>query len=184
KVNGAVADRNANRDPQAAPHGAYPCEGDDNWCVLSVHTEGEWRTFCEAMGSPAWSADKKFATHAARKENEDDLDRRIGEWTCGFTPREIMKKLQDAGIRAGVVNTMKDVYTDPQLAQRPQWVELEHPEIGKMHYQRPPFLLSKTPPGPSKRDPLLAEHNDYFYKELLGLSEEEYRQLVEEQVIY
>jgi crotonobetainyl-CoA:carnitine CoA-transferase CaiB-like acyl-CoA transferase len=95
-----------------------------------------------------------------------------------------MEMLQAAGIRAGIVNTMKDVYTDPQLAQRPQWIELEHPEIGKMHYQRPPFLLSKTPPGPSKRDPLLAEHNDYFYKELLGMSDDEYQNLVEEQVIY
>jgi crotonobetainyl-CoA:carnitine CoA-transferase CaiB-like acyl-CoA transferase len=95
-----------------------------------------------------------------------------------------MEKLQSAGVKAGVVNTMKDVYTDPQLAQRPQWVELEHPEIGKMHYQRPPFLLDKTPPGPSKRAPLLAEHNAYFYRELLGLSGQEYERLVREQVIY
>jgi benzylsuccinate CoA-transferase BbsF subunit len=184
KVNGTIAGRNANRDPQAAPHGAYPCRGDDNWCALSVHSEAEWTHLCDVMGNPTWSADQKFATHATRKKNEDELDRKIGEWTSGFSPRELMEKLQAAGIRAGMVNTMKDVYTDPQLAQRPQWVELEHPEIGKMHYQRPPFLLSKTPPGPSKRDPLLAEHNDYFYKELLGLSEAEYRRLVEEQVIY
>jgi crotonobetainyl-CoA:carnitine CoA-transferase CaiB-like acyl-CoA transferase len=79
---------------------------------------------------------------------------------------------------------MCDVYDDPQLKQRPQWIEIEHPEIGKMHYQRPPFLLTKTPPGPQKRDPLLAEHNEYFYRELLGLSEEEYKKLVDEQVIY
>ena len=79
---------------------------------------------------------------------------------------------------------MKDIYTDPQLAQRPQWIELEHPEIGKMHYQRPPFILGRTPPGPSKRDPLFAEHNEYFYRQLLGLSEQEYNRLVEEKVIY
>jgi crotonobetainyl-CoA:carnitine CoA-transferase CaiB-like acyl-CoA transferase len=95
-----------------------------------------------------------------------------------------MEKLRNAGLRAGVVNTMKDVYSDPQLAQRPQWVEIEHPEIGKMHYQRPPFLLTRTPPGPSRRDPLLAEHNDYFYRSVLGLDEQEYTQLVDEQVIY
>ena len=87
-------------------------------------------------------------------------------------------------VLAGVVNRMCDVYDDPQLKQRPQWVEIEHPEIGKMHYQRPPFLLTTTPPGPSKRDPLLAEHNEYFYRELLGLSAEEYTKLVDEQVIY
>jgi crotonobetainyl-CoA:carnitine CoA-transferase CaiB-like acyl-CoA transferase len=108
----------------------------------------------------------------------------MSEWTRGFTARELMEKLQSVGVRAGTVNTMKDIYVDPQLAQRPQWVELEHPEIGKMHYQRPPFLLSKTPPGPSKRDPLLAEHNEYFYRQLLGLGEHEYNELVAAKVIY
>jgi benzylsuccinate CoA-transferase BbsF subunit len=184
KVNGKVASRNANRDPSASPHGAYPCKGDDQWCVLSVYSESEWTALCGAMGNPGWTGDTKFSSHESRKANEDDLDRRIGEWTIGFTAQEVMEKLQSAGVRAGVVNTMKEVYSDPQLAQRPQWVELEHPEIGTMHYQRPPFLLTKTPPGPSRRDPLLAENNEFFYKDLLGLSQQEYNQLVEAEVIY
>jgi benzylsuccinate CoA-transferase BbsF subunit len=184
KVNGKIAGRNANRDPHASPHGAYPCKGDDSWCALSVHSESEWQSLCRAMESPGWTADEKFSSHESRKVNEDELDRRIGEWTIGFTALQLMDKLQAVGVRAAIVNTMKDVYSDPQLAQRPQWVELEHPEIGKMHYQRPPFLLTKTPPGPLKRDPLLAEHNDYFYRDLLGLSEPEYNQLVEAEVIY
>jgi benzylsuccinate CoA-transferase BbsF subunit len=183
KVNGIVASRDANRDPHAAPHGAYPCKGEDSWCVISVHSEFEWQALCKMMGRPAWSADRKFISHAVRKANEDELDRRIGEWTAGFQARELAEKLQAGGVRAAVVNTMKDVYADPQLAQRPQWVEMEHPEIGRMHYQRPPFLLTKTPPGPSKRDPLLAEHNEYFYRQLLGVSEDEYNDLVSEGVI-
>jgi crotonobetainyl-CoA:carnitine CoA-transferase CaiB-like acyl-CoA transferase len=183
KVNGAVASRNANRDPHAAPHGVYRCQGDDSWCALSVHSQPEWQALCRLMGSPQWSADAKFFSHAARKANEDELDRKLSEWTAGLSAREVMEKLQAAGIKAGIVNTMKDVYTDPQLAQRPQWIEMEHPEIGKMHYQRPPFLLSKTPPGPSKRDPLLAEHNEYFYRQVLGVPEGEYKTLVSEGVI-
>src|SRR5262245_5125845 len=183
KVNGTVAGRNANRDPYASPHGAYPCKGDDSWCVLSVHSAAQWQALCQAMGNPEWSADARFSSHAARKANEDELDHKIGEWTAGFAAREVMEKLQTAGVNAGIVNTMKDVYTDSQLAQRPQWIELEHPEIGKMHYQRPPFLLSKTPPGPSKRDPLLAEHNEYFYRQVLGIPESDYKTLVSEGVI-
>src|SRR5919109_1277127 len=178
KVNGGVATRNANRDPHAAPHGAYPCKEHDSWCVISVHSEAEWQALCKAIGNLSWTADQRFASHAARKQNEDDLDGRMSEWTRDFTARELMEKLQAVGVCAGAVNTMKDIYVDPQLAQRPQWVALEHPEIGKMHYQRPPFLLSKTPPGPSKRDPLLAEHNEYFYRQLLGLGEHEYNELV------
>jgi benzylsuccinate CoA-transferase BbsF subunit len=182
-VNGRIAGRNANRDPDAAPHGAYPCKGDDSWCVISVSTEAEWKALCRVMGNPAWSADKKFSSRAVRKANEDELDVKIGAWTSGFDARDVMEKLQKAGVKAGVVNRMCDVYDDPQLKARPQWVELEHPEIGKMHYQRPPFLLGKTPPGPAKRDPLLGEHNEYFYCELLGLSRMEYEGLVKEGVI-
>jgi benzylsuccinate CoA-transferase BbsF subunit len=183
KINGRVAARNANRDPDAAPHGAYPCKGDDRWCAISVSSDDEWKKLRRAMGNPRWSTDKKFATHKARKANEDELDRKIGEWTRGLTPAGVMKKLQKAGVKAGVVNRMCDVYDDPQLKQRPQWVELKHPEIGNMHYQRPPFLLDQTPPGPSKRDPLLGEHNEYFFRELLGLSQMEYERLVKEGVI-
>ncbi|HEY1268978.1 MAG TPA: CoA transferase [Candidatus Binatia bacterium] len=182
KINGRVASRDANRDPHAAPHGAFSCKGDDRWCAISVSSDDEWKALVKAMKTPAWA--KKFATFEARKANEDELDRLIGEWTRGFEPRQLMETLQKAGVKAGVVNRMCDVYDDPQLKQRPQWVEIEHPEIGKMHYQRPPFLLTKTPPGPAKRDPLLAEHNEYFYRELLGLSEEEYKKLVDDQVIY
>jgi crotonobetainyl-CoA:carnitine CoA-transferase CaiB-like acyl-CoA transferase len=183
KINGRVAARNANRDPDAAPHGAYPCKDDDSWCVISVGSEIEWKAFCRALGNPPWSTDKKFSSHESRKANEDELDHKVGEWTCTLTARVIMEKLQKTGVKAGVVNRMCDVYEDPQLKARPQWVELEHPEIGKMHYQRPPFLLSKTPPGPAKRDPLLGEHNEHFYCDLLGLTRAEYEGLIKEGVI-
>ena len=183
KINGKVASRNGNRDPAAAPHGAYPCKGDDSWCVISASSESDWESLCRAMGNPAWTKESRFATLQSRKEHEDELDQKIGVWTTGFTAREITEKLQASGIRAGIVNTMRDIYSDPQLKHRKQWVELEHPEIGKMHYQRPPFFLTRTPSGPERRDPLLGEHNGYFYQELLGLSEKEYQELVVEGVI-
>ncbi len=142
KINGRVAARNANRDPQAAPHGAYPCQGDDMWCALSVHSDAEWQAFRQVMGDPKWSSDKKFAALEGRKANEDELDERVGAWTSGFAARALMEKLQKAGVKAGVVNRMCDVYDDPQLKQRPQWVELEHPEIG------PPARPSATRSSP------------------------------------
>jgi crotonobetainyl-CoA:carnitine CoA-transferase CaiB-like acyl-CoA transferase len=183
KINGKVAMRNADRDPQAAPHGAYPCKGDDSWCVLSVFSEPEWRSLCEAMGYPAWTKEARFATHAARKENEDELDRKVSAWTSRLTAQAVVERLQRAGVRAGIVQTMRELYSDAQLTQRGQWIELDHPEIGTMHYQRPPYILSKSLAGPARRDPLLGEHNDYFYRDLLGLSQKEYEELVREGVI-
>jgi crotonobetainyl-CoA:carnitine CoA-transferase CaiB-like acyl-CoA transferase len=183
KVNGTVATRNGNRDPYAAPHGAFPCKGEDSWCVISVFSETEWQALCEAMEGPAWTKEARFATLQRRKQNEDELDRKVAEWTARFTCHKIVERLQRAGVRAAVVNKMSDLYSDPQLTHRGQWVRLEHPEIGSMHYQRPPFILNKTAAGPKRTDPLLGEHNGYFYRELLGLSEGEYHELVEEGVI-
>jgi benzylsuccinate CoA-transferase BbsF subunit len=151
--------------------------------VISVFSDAEWRALCAAMGNPAWTNHTRFVTASGRKANEDELDRRIGEWTARYGSREVTDRIQAAGLRAGIVNTMKDLFSDPQLTPRGQWKELEHPEIGKMHYQRPPFILTKTPPGPSRRDPLLGEHNDYFYKEILGLPEKEFRDFVSAGVI-
>lgn len=183
KVNSRVARRNGNRDPDRAPHGAYPCKGEDSWCVISVFSEAAWKSLCRALGDPDWTKEARFATSRSRKDNEDELDRRVGEWTSRFSSREVMERLQAAGVEAGMVNTMRDLYIDPQLAHRRQWIELEHPEIGKMHYQSPPFILGKSPGHPQRRDPLFGEHNDYFYRELLGLSQEEYRDLVDGGVI-
>jgi benzylsuccinate CoA-transferase BbsF subunit len=182
-VNGKVASRDGNRDPLAAPHGAYPCKGDDMWCALSIFSDEEWEKLRQLMGNPEWARGRRFATAQERKRHEDELDCKIGEWTAQFSPREIMEKLQAAGLRGGFVNTMSEIYDDPQLTHREQWIEFEHPEIKKMRYQRPPFKLTTTPPGPSKRDPLLGEHNDYFYQEILGLSESEYRDLRNDGVI-
>ncbi len=183
KVNDRVATRDSNRDPYMVPHGAFPCKGEDRWCVISVSTDEEWKSLCKVMGNPAWAKAKDLSTREGRKANEDQLELKIGEWTKTRAPKEIVEKLQSAGIRAGIVNTMKDIYTDPQLSHRGQWVPLKHKEIGVMQYQRPPFILSKSPAGPEKCDPLLGEHNEYFYKELLGLSTEEYAELVDQGVI-
>jgi benzylsuccinate CoA-transferase BbsF subunit len=183
RVNGRVAGRNGNRDRHAAPHGAYPCKGEDSWCVISVFSDQEWKSLRQAMDNPPWADESRLATLQGRKQNEDELDQRIAAWTARFTAREIVEKLQGLGVQAGIIHPMKDLYNDPQLTHRRQWLEIEHPEIGKMHYQRPPFLLSKTPGGPNKCDPLLGQSNDHFYRELLGLSEEEYRKFIDEGVI-
>ncbi|MGH7833427.1 MAG: CaiB/BaiF CoA transferase family protein [Candidatus Binatia bacterium] len=183
KVNGKVAKRDGNRDPHAAPHGAYPCKGEDSWCVISVSSDDEWKSLIGAMGNPPWSQESRFATFQKRKENEPELDKNLGDWTARFTARELAGKLQKAGVRSGIVNTMKDLYDDPQLKHRGQWVALQHPEIGRMHYQRPPFIFSESDTGPTRPDPLLGEHNEYFYKQLLGIPEDEYKKLMSAGVI-
>jgi len=180
-VNDHVQGRNGNRCDYAAPHGAYPCQGEDRWCVIAVFTDEEWKSLCQVMGNPDWTKNSKFATLLGRKQNEEELDNLIGEWTARFTAEEIMTRLQAEGVEAAVVSNAQDMYNDPHL-NRYLWAEMEHAVIGKYHLQLPPFRLSKVPSQVRMSGPLLGEHNEYVYLNMAGLSQEEYKQLEEEGV--
>jgi benzylsuccinate CoA-transferase BbsF subunit len=177
-VNGRILGRSGNRDPYAAPHGAYPCSGLDRWVTIAVFTDEEWRAFCQVIGNPEWTKDPRFATILARKENEDELDRLIGEWTKDYTAEQIMAMMQDAGVPAGLVETPEDLFNDPQLKHREHFRFLEHKVIGRHAYNAPAYRLSKTPNHIWKSGPCLGEDNEYVYKEILGFSDDEIADLL------
>ncbi len=181
-VNGRIMQQDGNRSPYAAPHGAYPCRGDDAWCVIAAFDEDEWRALCRAIEHPEWVDDPRFCTLAARKQNEDALDRLIGEWTIHLTPREVMERLQGAGVAAAAVNTLGDIFSDPQLAHRQIWRTLPHPELDSYDYEAPPFELSETP-SEQFRSPLLGEHNHMVCGEVLGLTDAEIGELTKQGVL-
>lgn len=177
-VNGRVMERMGNRHRYAAPHGMYPCLGEDRWIAMSVFSDRDWQLLKAAMGSPAWAEDQRFVTVPGRKRHENELDELIGEWTQQFTPGELMAKLQSAGVCAGVFNRTKELYSDPQYVHRNIWRGVEHPEMGIFHYQGPPFELSETPAVLDRPSPCLGEHNELVFKGFLEIGEEEYRDLV------
>src|SRR3989440_6578481 len=78
-ANGAIANRDGNRDAVAAPHGCYPCT-DDEWCVISCWDDQEWERLCHAANTTEWLADERFSTLKQRKENEKELNRLIAAW--------------------------------------------------------------------------------------------------------
>jgi len=182
-VNKRIATREGNRDPYAAPHGNYQCQGDDRWCAIAVYTDEEWQSFCNVMGNPEWTKDAKFATLEKRKENEEELDSLVQEWTINKSDEDVMMELQAAGIAAGRVGTTEDqMENDPQLKYRNFYQEREHPELGKYRPPRQPCVLSKTP-CEIRRAPLLGEHTEYAFKEILGMTDEEIEEYVVEGVI-
>jgi len=182
-VNGRVVSCMANRDPYAAPHGAYRCKGQDRWCAIAAFTDADWNAFCEVIGNPAWTEDSKFATLLGRKRNEDELDKLVGEWTINYTAEEVMTLMQAKGVPAGVVYTIEDAFNCPQMNHRQHFVYLDHPVIGHHAYHNEAVRFSKTPPSFRKPAPCLGEHNEYVYKEILGLTDDEIADLLVEGVI-
>lgn len=176
--------RNGNRDAFMAPHNCYRCKGEDNWVSIAVATDEEWEALCQATGNPAWTRNELFSNSYNRWQNQEHLDRLIEEWTINHTPHEVMDTLQKAGIAAVPSFNGEQLFHDPHSKQRDWYTEVEHPVIGKRIVINPPWKLSETPARIEKAAPLLGEHNDYIFGELLGIPKQEITRLIEEKVIY
>ena len=171
-----------NSSPGAAPHGVYPCQGEDRWCTVAVTTDSEWAALCEVIGKPECAADPRFATLMARKQNEAEVNRTVAEWTAQLPPEEVMARLQAAGVPAGVVQNTRDVYSDPQLRQRNIFWPMEHSEMGRFTHLGQSFQLSRTPSRPRSPSPTLGEHTEYVCTKIIGMSDDEFVSLMNEGV--
>ena len=144
---------------QCAPRG----DDDDRWIAITVTNEAELASLADVAGQPSWTS-----------LEADALDAEIAAWTRNQQAEELMEQLQSAGVPAGVVQTPEDLRNDPQLDHRGHYWMLDHPSMGHRAYDGPSFRLSDTPGELTKAAPLLGEDNEYVYKEIVGMSDEEY----------
>ncbi len=179
-MNGRVQGPGGNRDTAMAPHGCYPCNGEDEWVVLAVGSDEEWRGLCRAMGNPAWTQDERFADSLSRWHCQDDLDFLISMWTREFTGNQIMELCQGEGVAAGQVMNELELLRDPHMRARGFFQKLNQVDTGEYYYAGPMWRTDNTINPLRTPPPLLGEHNEYVYKGLLGVSEEEYTRLIEE----
>jgi len=183
-MNGRITERHGNRHTSMAPHNAYRCNGDDCWVSIAAGSDEEWTALCNAMGQPELAEDERFKDPLSRWENQGVLDEIITLWTCSYTDYEVMEILQKAGVAAIPVMSSEEIFNDPHLKERNFFVEVNHPEMGKVRLVRPPWNVDGKAAGKHEPAPLIGEHNDYIFRTLLGMSEVEIDRLVEEQVIY
>lgn len=172
-VNGKIAERCGNDDPDAAPHGAWLCR-DDAWLALSCWSDSEFTRLCNAIGNPELARDARLATPAGRKSHRTLIDQAIANWSKRLDAHDAADLLQRAGVHAHAVNTMADLFSDPQLAARRQWRRRPHPVIGNQAYFLPAFDLSETPGDITSAAPMLGADNEKVFREFVGLAEKEY----------
>lgn len=182
-INGESKKPRGNRNERVAPHGCYRCKGDDSWVAIAVDNDREWRTFCKALGNPAWVCAGKFDTPASRLQNQNELDKYIERWTRKHTPQEVMNILQKVGIAAGVSCDLERLTSDPHLHRRGFFLRRQHPKGGEGLQMRPPWKLSGNPfqyyPPPG-----IGEHSRYVLCDLLGMTQHEFQRLVDEKTVY
>ncbi len=183
---GEILGRLGNRSRHAAPHGAFRCAAengdDDRWVAIAVHDDADWQRLRHAMGDPPWAAGPRFGTTAARLDRVDELERRVEEWTSTQSAESVMTRLQAAGVDAGVVQNFADLNRDPQLAHRRHFRAVEHPVVGTHLCETNAMRFSHTPEEIRAPAPCLGEHSEYVYRELLGMTAEEYAALEAEGV--
>jgi crotonobetainyl-CoA:carnitine CoA-transferase CaiB-like acyl-CoA transferase len=183
-MNGRVLTPVGNTHPTMAPHNNYRCAGDDAWVAIAVRSEADWQALCQATDHPEWADDPRFADAYLRMQHRDELDALITTWTSQRTPYDVMEILQVAGVAAMPVMNLEAQFCDPHLRARQVHVECEHPKVGIEWLHGIPWHLSETPGSIRRPAPLLGEHNQYVFGELLGLPAAQIQQLVETGAIY
>jgi crotonobetainyl-CoA:carnitine CoA-transferase CaiB-like acyl-CoA transferase len=194
-MNRRLQPRRGNRHPRMAPHGVYPCrplpeaEGrpqgllsattraTDRWVAVAVATDAQWRALCKAIGRPELADDPRYAGAAARLAHQDELDALLREWTAERTDDEAMALLQARGIPASAVRTPLTLTTDPHLAARGFYREVDHPVVGRHRVAGPLWNLSSPRVEIRAPAPCFGQHTDTVLMDLVGLSAEAVRRL-------
>jgi benzylsuccinate CoA-transferase BbsF subunit len=165
-------------------HNNFPCKGEDKWVSIALLTDEEWDGFCRAIGNPSWIQKEVFADNYKRSLNRIELDKLIGEWTKEKTPYEVMEILQKEGVAAAPCADTEDRFSDPHFSERQNIVNIEHPVTGVDFVPNVVCNLSETPGEIRRPAPMLGEHNEYVFGELLGLSKEKIDRYVKEKILY
>src|SRR5919199_6524151 len=171
-LTGHVRGRTGSVLPFVAPSNIYPTN-DEDYVLIAGNADTVFGRLAEALGHPEWAEDERYATHHARGENMEELDRMISEWTKERTGDEVLKIMAEAGVPAGKVFTAKDMVEDPHYAAREDVIAVEDPDIGEFPMQNVIPRLSETPGKVRWTGPKLGQHNDEVYEKVLGLGEEE-----------
>ena len=188
-ANGRAWRRTGNRSPYipAAPHGAYPCAGEDRWIAIACFDDADFAALDRVSGR-GWGADPRFTSLPARLAHQDALDAAVAGWTRGEERYALMQRLQAAGVAAGVCQNAEDrCEHDPQLAALSWLTEVTGTKIGTWPVYEVPVKLSATPAhagGPIDRGaPCYGEDTAWALTSLLGMSAAEVARLAADGVI-
>ena len=185
-MNGRIPQPMGNRHQSFAPHGNYPCLGTDQWIGITVTTELQWQSLCEILGHTELSDDPRFGNSIKRKQNEEDLDILIGSFTKTIDAMLLMEKLQNIGIAAGPALPLEEFWDNKQLRYRRFFQTYQEESGDNVSTELPtvPWLLNGKREVNITGQPTRGQHNDYVFKEILGLSKDEVGTLTEGNAIY
>ena len=175
---------NANGHPVWSPHGCFRCQGDDNWIVVAVTSDQEWRSLLTCIGRADLLGDERFSTPEARVRNRSAAEQIVESWTSQRDPVSAMSAFQSAGVPAGAVMSMAEVLEDPQYAERGFFVDVDYSAgVGKHPSLGFPWKFSDTPASVRRPTPRFAEHTAEILRDIANLDDEKIARLFDNGVV-
>ena len=156
-LTGYVRERSGSILPGIAPSNVYPCANGES-LLIGGNGDAVFARLAATMGREDLAVDPRYATHAARGENQAELDALVSNWTRNWPLPELLALLEANGVPSGRIFRAPDMLEDPQFAARQSIVEVDHPVFGKVKMQNAFPRLSETPGGVRWPGPALGEH--------------------------
>ena len=173
-----------NDHPAFAPYGVFPCAGEDRWIAIACTSDAAFAALMGNLDAAQWADDEQYATTIARLRHRAAVNELVADRTRHYVAEELARTLQASGVAAAALAHQQEMATDEHLTARNYFTPITHPAAGTHLYPGPLGKLQHTADGPPFRPaPTLGQHNEYVYKDVMGLSDEEYQKLVDDQLI-
>lgn len=171
-----------NRSPDMAPHGCYPCAGEDRWVAVAVENDDQWARLCEVVGE-SWMSDDQLRETPGRLARTEEIDTHLSRWTQTQDPADVERILRQAGVAVSRVVTGDDIAQDDEGHASGFFRAVSHPTSGTRHYTGAPVLLTGHGRPATLRPPLLGEHTEQMLYNHLGLTPAEVDDLMARKVV-
>ncbi len=173
--------RLGNAHPNIVPYQDFPTA--DGYMILAIGNDAQFARFCVAAGQPALAEDARFKTNRARVENRAELIPQLKKLTVERNTADWIAALEAISVPCGPINSLADVFADPQVQARGLKVTMPHPAAGAVSLVASPMRLSATPVEYRQPPPLLGEHTHQVLAETLGLDAAEIERLAADGII-
>jgi len=150
----------------------------DGHIVVAVGNDSQYQRLCELLQDPGLT-DERFATNANRVRNRDALIPLLAARLSERSSADWLETLEEAGVPCCPINSLDQVFADPQVQHRKMEIALEHPLAGEVHLPASPLKLSRTPPAYRSAPPTLGQHTDEVLREVLHYDDVQLRGLRE-----
>jgi crotonobetainyl-CoA:carnitine CoA-transferase CaiB-like acyl-CoA transferase len=179
-MTGRTPRRQGNRHPNIMPQDVFRCRDGD--VVLAVGNDSQFAKMCQALGRPELGTDARFAKNADRVRHKDKLMPLIARIFADWLRADLVAAMEHAGVPCGPINSIPEVFEDPQIKHRGMQIELPHPTTGRVPSVGSPLKFATAQTAYHRPPPMLGQHSDEVLREL-GFTDDAIASLRKEGVV-